>query len=221
MTFIATTKSKFIYTALKRKILSGELRPDTRLVIRQLAKLYDSSDIPVREALMELAADGLIEMNPHKGSRVKKHSTKELKDMLTIRKALEPLAAALAAENSTPELVEALQASFNQSKKFSDEKNFTAYSDKNREFHQLILDASDNIYLKKILGELLRNELRTKSVFEIFPEILAISQKEHCEMIELIREKKSQEIYELMLKHKTRSYDKLQSYFSKQEEIAD
>ncbi|VFS45902.1 winged helix-turn-helix domain-containing protein [Budvicia aquatica] len=65
-----------IYDDLKRRILSGELKADVRLVIHQLAVSYDSSDIPVREALKELAAEDLIEMSPHKGSRLRNFQSK-------------------------------------------------------------------------------------------------------------------------------------------------
>ncbi|WP_114194691.1 GntR family transcriptional regulator [Edaphovirga cremea] len=209
------TKAKMIYDDLKHRILSGELKADTRLVIHQLAISYDSSDIPVREALKELAAEDLIEMSPHKGSRVKKLSIKEMQDMLEIRINLEPLAARLAAENSTPELITALEAVLRKSEEMAKHKSYSEYSNANREFHQLIVEASDNLYLKKILSELLGNERRTKTIFDLFPEVVTISLKEHRQMIRLIEEKKGQEIAELMLMHKARSYEKLQNYFAK------
>lgn len=215
MTMITKTKAKTIYFDLKHKILSGELKADARLVIHQLAGMYDSSDIPVREALKELAAEDLIEMSPHKGSRVKKLSVKDMQDMLEIRKTLEPLAARLAAENSTPELVASLETVHEKCVKMAQEKNYTDYSTANREFHQLIVEASDNTYLKKLLSELLRNERRTKTIFDLFPDIVSVSLEEHREMIRLIEQKKGREIAELMLKHKARSYDKLHAYFSR------
>ncbi|WP_170126493.1 GntR family transcriptional regulator [Leminorella richardii] len=211
---ITKTKAKTIYFDLKHKILSGELKADSRLVIHQLAGMYDSSDIPVREALKELAAEDLIEMSPHKGSRVKKLSVKEMQDMLEIRKTLEPLAARLAAENATPELIAQLEAVHAKCEKMAKEKNYSDYSTANREFHQLIVEASDNTYLKKLLSELLRNERRTKTIFDLFPEVVNVSLEEHREMIRLIEQKKGKEIAELMYNHKARSYDKLHAYFS-------
>lgn len=214
MKIISKTKAKQIYDDLKHKILSGEIKADTRLIIHQLALSYDSSDIPVREALKELAAEDLIEMSPHKGSRVKRLSIKEMQDMLEIRKTLEPLAARLAAENATPELIAALEALHQQSAKMAQEKNYSEYSTLNREFHRQIVEASDNTYLKKILSELLSNERRTKTIFDLFPEVVAISLEEHQAIIQLLKERKGKEIAKLMLRHKTRSYDKLQRYFS-------
>lgn len=214
MKIITKTKAKLIYDDLKHQILSGEIKADTRLIIHQLALSYDSSDIPVREALKELAAEDLIEMSPHKGSHVKRLSIKEMQDMLEIRKTLEPLAARLAAENATPELIQSLEALHRQSIDMAAEKNYSDYSTINREFHRLIVEASDNTYLKKILSELLSNERRTKTIFNLFPEVVAVSLEEHAEMIRLLKEGKGQEIAELMLQHKIRSYDKLQHYFA-------
>ncbi|WHP29822.1 GntR family transcriptional regulator [Trabulsiella odontotermitis] len=214
MKITTKTKSKLIYDDLKHRILSGEIKADTRLIIHQLALSYDSSDIPVREALKELAAEDLVEMSPHKGSRVKRLSIKEMQDMLEIRKTLEPLAARLAAEHATPELIASLETLHQQLIKLAEEKNYSEYSTLNRQFHELIIEASDNSYLKKILSELLANERRTKTIFDLFPEVVVISIQEHQEFIQLLKERKGKELAELMWRHKTRSYDKLQSYFA-------
>ena len=53
-------KSQTIYRALRERILSNEIAPGSRLVLRQLANEYDTSDIPVREALRMLERDGVI-----------------------------------------------------------------------------------------------------------------------------------------------------------------
>ncbi|MGG5965215.1 GntR family transcriptional regulator [Salmonella enterica] len=214
MKIIAKTKAKLIYDDLKHKILSGELKAGTRLIIHDLALSYGSSDIPVREALKELAAEDLTEMNPHKGSSVRHLSLKELHDMLEIRKTLEPLAARLAAENITPELIQALEAVYQQLATVALEENFAKFSTLNREFHSLIIEACGNTYLTRILRELLSNERRTKAVFELFPEMISVSLKEHGEIIQLLKEKKGEEIAGLMLKHKARAYDRLQRYFA-------
>ncbi|SKA16886.1 GntR family transcriptional regulator [Consotaella salsifontis] len=207
------TKSETIYSDLKGRILSGELKAETRLKIRELATLYGSSDIPVREALKELAAENLIEMSPHKGSVVKNLSFKEMRDMLEVREVLEPLAAKLAAEHATPELVAALKAINAKCVWLAQEGDYLEYSDANREFHRLITESCGNDYINKIMSELLRVQLYTKTVFDLFPDIIESSLKEHREIIELIEHGSGDEVYNLILKHKRRAYNKLREHF--------
>ncbi|MEF2072601.1 GntR family transcriptional regulator [Consotaella sp. CSK11QG-6] len=209
------TKAETIYSDVKSRILSGELKADTRLKIRELAVLYGSSDIPVREALKELAAEDLIEMSPHKGSIVKKLSLKEMQDMLEVREVLEPLAAKLAAERATPDLVAALRAAREKCTRFAQANNYIDYSDANREFHSIIVNSCGNEYIIKLINELHRIQLYTKSVFKMFPDIMINSVQEHDEIIALIEKKDGHGVYDLILSHKKRAYDKLRSHFAK------
>ena len=87
-------KSQTIYRALRERILSNEILSGTRLVLRQLANEYDTSDIPVREALRMLEAEGLTEHEPNKGARVPRLSMHEVDVVYRMRERLEPLALA-------------------------------------------------------------------------------------------------------------------------------
>lgn len=207
------TKAEAIYCDLKSRILSGELKADMRLKIRQLAISYESSDIPVREALKELAAEELIEMNPHRGSIVKRFSLKEMQNMLEVREVLEPLAAKLAAERATPELVAALKKIQEKCKKFDREHNYIDYSNANREFHRLIIEASDNDYIIKYMEKLLILQIYTKTIFELFPETTEFSLEDHEKIISLIKKKDGDGLQKIMLGHKKRAYNKLREHF--------
>ena len=71
-------KSHAIYDALRERILSNDIGPGTRLVMRDVANQYEASDIPVREALRMLERDGLVETAPYRGARVTTLTAKEL-----------------------------------------------------------------------------------------------------------------------------------------------
>lgn len=213
MTIVAQTKTELIYEDLKRKILSGELPPDSRLVIRKLSTEYGSSDIPVREALKELTAEGLLETKPHVGSRVIGISVANVKDMLQMREYLEPLAARLAAKNSTPEIIEALKLAYEHSKASAAKKDAAAYSAANRSFHAIILQACGNIYLQKMLEELLEIDKRTRMIFQINSQIIPKSMLEHREMIRLMEAKDGEGMAKLTKLHKCRAMKKIKEYF--------
>lgn len=209
------TIAKEIYYDLKGKILSGELKANTRLKIRQLAATYQSSDIPVREALKELSAEELIEMSPHKGSIVKPFSLEEMQNMLEVREVLEPLAAKLAAERATPELVKELRKIQAKCKKFNEEQNYADYSNANREFHRVIVEASGNDYIIKCMDRLLLLQLYTKAVFELFPSTTETSVEEHDDIISFIKNKDGVGLQKFMEKHKMKAYNKLREHFKK------
>src|SRR5690242_10891056 len=74
----ALTKSNLVYADLRSRILSGELEPGTRLVIRKIAERHSVSDIPVREALRLLEKDNLIHYHPYGSSFVRQASDEEV-----------------------------------------------------------------------------------------------------------------------------------------------
>ena len=94
-------KSHAIYLALRERILSNDIGPGTRLVMREVANQYEASDIPVREALRMLERDGLVETVPYRGARVTTLTAKEVEETYFIRSHLESIATGLAAERIT------------------------------------------------------------------------------------------------------------------------
>lgn len=92
-------------------ILSGRVKPGDRLVESQIAKRMGISQSPVREALRDLVAMRFVEVEPHKGARVRQIKRREILEIYPVRAALEDLAGNLAVENrfdSFDELEESL-----------------------------------------------------------------------------------------------------------------
>ncbi|ALS26723.1 GntR family transcriptional regulator [Paenibacillus sp. 32O-W] len=81
-----------VYTALKKDILAGNLRPGTRLLVLELAGVFQVSQAPVREALERLKQEGLIVGKPNKGSVVSNITSKEIKDIFVLREIIEGFA---------------------------------------------------------------------------------------------------------------------------------
>ena len=92
------TLTSDLFDRLRTDILHCHLKPNSRLLFRDLRAQYASGMSPMREALMRLASDGLVILEDHKGFRVAPVSREELKDITTTRCELEGLAVALAIE---------------------------------------------------------------------------------------------------------------------------
>lgn len=213
MSIAPITKSASIYNEIKRKILEGEFPPGSHLVIKQIATEYGLSDIPVREAMKELRAEGLVETIPHVGSRVVGFSPENIKDMLEMRECLETFAAELAVQRADDSLIQRLEENYAEAGKALSANDIQRYSELNKAFHRLIIDASGNQLLINAISDLMESEKRMRMVFQIFPEILQDSNKEHQEMIQHIKEKNAKAMQRLMYHHKKRSFDKMRKYF--------
>ena len=94
---------------LRRAILAGDMAPGQRLVEEELAGLLGVSRASVREALFDLAADGLAERIPNRGARVRAVTVDEAVAITECRMALEGLCAAKAAELVTGPQAERLR----------------------------------------------------------------------------------------------------------------
>jgi len=81
--------AKMAYNAIRRSILSGEIKIDETYNEVHIAKNLGISRTPVREALLELSSQGLISLLPRKGFIVKKFSSKDIEEIFEIRSALE------------------------------------------------------------------------------------------------------------------------------------
>ena len=90
------TKSGFVYELLRERIVAGEWPQGTVIVVASVARELGVSAIPVREAMKQLQAEGLVELEPHRGARVTVFDPKKIVEVMSIRGALEGYAARVA-----------------------------------------------------------------------------------------------------------------------------
>ncbi|MER2115348.1 MAG: GntR family transcriptional regulator, partial [Solibacillus isronensis] len=90
----AETLPSKIYRILREAIIKGQLQPGERLVQDDLAKTLNVSRMPIREAIKQLAAEGYVTVEPHKGAVVKQFTIHELEEIYFLRAKFEPMAAA-------------------------------------------------------------------------------------------------------------------------------
>jgi DNA-binding GntR family transcriptional regulator len=212
MQLLSMTKSEAIYQEVKKRVLDGSLKPGTRLLIQQLAKQYGVSEIPVREALRKLTAEGFVETIPHLGSRVASMSLKGIEEMLVMRECLEPFAAELAAQNADEKTIERLEKYCSDMEKAFNAHDTVKYRDLNRTFHKLFVEASGNQLMTKTIVELMDSEKRMRMIFQLFPEILELSNKEHGLMVHYLKNRSGKELAKVVFEHKKRVFDKMRKH---------
>jgi DNA-binding GntR family transcriptional regulator len=104
------TKSDYAYRQVRDRILSGELQPGAVIQQRELASRIGISTTPLREALRRLKSEGLVALDAHRDAHIAPLRAEEARDLLELRKSLDPLAAGLAAQRRTNADIQAIRA---------------------------------------------------------------------------------------------------------------
>jgi DNA-binding GntR family transcriptional regulator len=95
------TKAEVAYELVREQVLRGDLVPGAVIPQAALARELGVSTTPLREALRRLMTEGLVELDAHRDARVTRLTVEEARDLIEIRRSLDPLAAGLAAERRT------------------------------------------------------------------------------------------------------------------------
>jgi DNA-binding GntR family transcriptional regulator len=141
---VAQTNVARVQEQLREAILSGRLEPGTRLRSEALGERLRASRTPVREALLLLAREGLVDVHPRRGATVRAFDGADVAEAYDVRALLEPHAASLAAQRRTPDELRRLAELYERSLAYdrSDEECVAEQMRINDEFHRLILDAA-------------------------------------------------------------------------------
>lgn len=104
------TIGEMVYGVLREAITTGAFAPGEWLRQEALAEAIGVSRIPVRTALLQLEAEGLVNFHPHRGARVRTLSSAQIDEIYRLRMLLEPYALRLSMARMTPERIERLRA---------------------------------------------------------------------------------------------------------------
>lgn len=195
------TKAQIVIDALRERIQSGALAPGDRVVLRPLAEAFACSEIPVREAVRHLAAEGLIEMVPHGGARVAQIDAAEVIELTEIRARLEPQATRMAAEAMPAETIAVLRGYLTQMQAVLSGQSDRSYSALNRDFHRAILAHCPNRRMDALINDLWNQSERGRVVHLLRPGHMAVSFEHHCRIVEAIAARQFDEVEALATLH--------------------
>ena len=149
-----------IRQVLVQRIIDGSYRPGDRLVELQIAREFDTSQGPVREALRELEALRLVESQPYRGTRVREVGEQEMSDAALVRGVLEQSAAELGARAlaADPSRLRVELAALRVAAAAGDLDDYAAH---NRAFHRIVVAAAGNVVLLRLWDSLML-EVRTR-----------------------------------------------------------
>ncbi|WP_315722540.1 MULTISPECIES: GntR family transcriptional regulator [unclassified Bradyrhizobium] len=144
------TRAEELRLQLADDIVRGALAPGAPLDETEIAKRFNVSRTPVREALRQLAASGLIEARAHRGAVVARPSVDRLTGMFEAMAELEGLCAGLAAQRMTPVERQRLEAIHEELRNLSHAGNPERFHEVNERFHNAIYAGAHNAYIAEI-----------------------------------------------------------------------
>jgi DNA-binding GntR family transcriptional regulator len=172
--------------ALRTAMFDGDLAPGQRLVEAELAEMYDISRASLRAALIELAADGLVERIPNRGARVRVVSVEEAVAITECRMVLEGLCAAKAAERATDAQIAVLTDLGDQMGRAVSGGDPMKYSALNRELHRLVREIAAQPVAAELLDRLNGQIVRHQFRLALRPGRPQVSLPEHLAIIDAV-----------------------------------
>jgi DNA-binding GntR family transcriptional regulator len=197
------TKSDFAYTRVRELILSGELEPGAVINQAILARQIGISTTPLREALKRLKQQGLVELDAHRDARVTPLDAEEARDLLEVRRSLDPLAASLAADRRTKQDLVEMRATLERLEVLPSNPTFHQLV-AHRRFHAALYRASHNALLVEALDGLWDTADRYRRhglQVERSAEERALKAQEHTLLFEAIVEGDGATAEEVMRAH--------------------
>jgi DNA-binding GntR family transcriptional regulator len=147
---VKVTRAEELRRQLADDIVRGGLRPGASLEETEIARRFNVSRTPVREALRQLVASGLVEARAHRGAVVAQPSIERLTGMFEAMAELEALCAGFAAERMTPIERHRLEAVHEELRLLSHAGNPDRFHEVNERFHNTIYVGSQNAYIAEM-----------------------------------------------------------------------
>lgn len=182
------SKQQWAYRVLRERILDGRYGPGHRLVIDALARELEVSQMPVREAIRRLEAEGWVVYQANYGAQVAPVDESAWAEAMTTLALLEGFATAQAAPRLTTADITDLRAINRRLRAALDELDLPAIAKHNHGFHRTMYEHCGNDYLRRQVEAAAErlDSLRRTTIFMFIPLRGRASADEHDHLIELI-----------------------------------
>ncbi|MFJ5058674.1 GntR family transcriptional regulator [Streptomyces nigra] len=187
--------------ALRAALIAGELRPGEVYSAPGLAARFGVSATPVREAMLDLAKEGLVDTVPNKGFRVTAVSEKQLDEYKHIRALIEiPTVVELAA-TADPVSLEALRPAAREIVRAAADGDLIAYVEADTRFHLGLLALAGNAHLVEVVRDLRKRSRLYGLTALVEAGRLLASAEEHLELLDALLARDERAVREVMTRH--------------------
>ncbi|WP_254407457.1 GntR family transcriptional regulator [Streptomyces sp. GMY02] len=191
-----------IIETLRAAVISGQLRPGVVYSAPSLAEQFGVSSTPVREAMLDLVREGLVEAVRNKGFRVTELSEQDLDDITHLRALIEiPTVRRIAEAGVDPAVIERLRPLAAGIEDAARRQDLIAHVAIDMEFHLTLLGLTGNSYLVETVRSLRsRSRIYGLSILAAHDQLVP-SSHEHAELLDLIEAGDADGAEELMRRH--------------------
>lgn len=214
-----------IYSSLKAMILTGELRPGSRLSERDLASRLSVSRTPLREALSRLAQEKLAKGRPNRGYVVAELDYKAIKDLIEVRVLLDAYAASMMAESGSEEDFEKLRACLAELEtvlrlRETNDPDFASEITLGVRIHEIIAESTGNQVLVDTFRQICSRLQMAMYLEVLWVDPWEISLKEHRDIVEAICNRDPVRSAEVAREHVRRSFQNMMRVTQTRHKIA-
>ena len=196
------TVAQSVATQIREQILKREVKGGEPLRQEAIAKTFGTSIIPVREALRQLEAEGLVELQSHRGAIVSELTLSKALEWIHLRRLIETDLMGLAIDNITDEVLTEAEGILG---KFDDaldhRREIDHWSDYNWEFHSALYRPANRPETMKVLSSLHKKCDRYIRLQLLGGDHIARAEEEHHELVEVCRNRNKRAAKALMHQH--------------------
>lgn len=198
-----------VYQTLKEAILSLKLPPGEALVEAALAQRLGTSKTPVREALRQLEADGLVVVEQYRGARIRKPTAKSVRDGYELRWLLEPLVVRKVGPRLTAQDLADLRRLLSEAEGALAANDMVEFSRASHLFHSTLAEKEENDLLQSVLRNL-ADIMRWVSIMAwVQGDTRSMDHSEHLVILDELERGAFERAAELMAEHLRRSGEKI------------
>lgn len=216
------TLSEQTYEAIKDMIFAYELEPGEFLSIEGLSKELGVSQTPIREALIRLSNNGLVEYNPRRKAQISEISSEDIDNAYEVRKILEPYIASNAAANVKKKDVKEIKQEIDAIEELEGEERYEKYHETDIKLNNLLLSTVNNELLLQMFDFIENWNIRIRFFAEATDRdhrdtLIEEGNKEHRAIVQALLDRSPERARQAVLDHLQSAENRTWKAFDKQE----
>lgn len=181
-----------VYSFLREQINAGNLKPSEKIREKGICSKLNVSRTPLREALMKLEGEKIIQIIPRHGFIVKKLTLKEIEEIFDAIGCLEGFAVMKAIANMKNRHFEEMDKAMDIMERYKEENDIDAFNKWNIKFHDVYIKASENDIIYEIVNSLKKRFYENPARrMIILPDWIEKAMQEHTKILNLLKSGKS------------------------------
>lgn len=219
MSIVYKTRTQLVVETLREKILNGEIKAGQPLRQAALADELNVSRIPVREALLQLEAEGLVAFEPHKGATATELNVDQVDELFELRAMLESeLLAASLPHISDEKLQEATDILEKLDRALGKENAANTWSELNSAYHNCLYSGAERPQTQDLVDTLNKNADRYIRMHLLWAGGISKAESEHNELLSHCKARDVEKASALLKQHILGSRDEIKEFLNQREQ---